>query len=162
MCCGLYGRFRVKLRWILSYHNVCAAPLQAYTPGLLPRSSSLAPSRRDLAQRRGAVLGLRATLQSEIQLQRSVAVGSPAAATVWGEKAETKNALLKLGLRSCRGERASTKDLAELEQLVMDLVENSSADDMRLHSAEGVWDLVMCSSQLFRRWLNLLSPVVFL
>jgi hypothetical protein len=66
---------------------------------------------------------------------------------------ETKNALLKLGLTSCRGERASTDDLVKLQQLVTDLIENSRVDDLKAWSVEGEWDLVMCDTQLFRRFL---------
>jgi hypothetical protein len=66
------------------------------------------------------------------------------------EVAELKQAVLKLGVTTCRGERASAAEKATLRRLVMQLIGASSTEAMKGFSCEGEWDLVMSDTQLFR------------
>ncbi len=66
------------------------------------------------------------------------------------EVAELKQAVLKLGVTTCRGERASAAEKATLRRLVMQLIGASSTEAMKGLSCEGEWDLVMSDTQLFR------------
>ena len=126
--------------------------MQTYSPIPLLRSSSLTswpvgPAKLPARRPHGAITGITATIQREVTHAQVVSSEKTA------RLSETKNALLKLGLTSCRGERASTDDLVKLQKLVTDLIENSRGDDMKAGSVEGEWDLVMCDTQLFRRFL---------
>ena len=83
----------------------------------------------------------------------SKAAGVDATAAIAAIKAR----LMKLGVVTCRGERASAQDKAELQRLIKDLTEQAelqrlalSAEDMNTFSCEGAWDLVMSDTQLFR------------
>ena len=130
--------------------------VQTYSPIPLLRSTSLTswsvgPAKLPARRPQGAITGITATIQREVQvaeLERTAA-----SLTEKADLSQTKNALLKLGLTSCRGERASADDLVKLQQLVTDLIENSRGDDMKARSFEGEWDLVMSDTQLFRRFL---------
>ena len=64
--------------------------------------------------------------------------------------ATVKQELIKLGLTSCRGERAKPADVSELRRLVRQLVDSTNIDEMKRHSLEGAWDLVISDTQLFR------------
>ena len=66
------------------------------------------------------------------------------------QREASKSALLKLGITSCRGERASTQDRVELRRLVDQLAQVAIKEDMKQYSCEGEWDLVMSDTQLFR------------
>ena len=144
--------------WCAASSFACVGRVQTYSPIPLLRSSyltswSVGPATLPARRPQGAITGIRATIQREVQvaeLERTVAASlSEKAARL----SETKNALLKLGLTSCRGERASADDLVKLQQLVTDLIETSRGDGMKAGSVEGEWDLVMCDTQLFRRFL---------
>lgn len=68
---------------------------------------------------------------------------SPSTATV-------KSSLIKLGLKTCRGERATMNEKEQLKVLVNQLKEGADVEAMREMSCEGTWDLVMSNTQLFR------------
>ena len=68
---------------------------------------------------------------------------------VSSEVAELKQAVLKLGVTTCRGERASAAEKATLRRLVMQLI-GARTQAMKGLSCEGEWDLVMSDTQLFR------------
>ena len=71
------------------------------------------------------------------------------------QREASKSALLKLGITSCRGERASTQDRVELRRLVDQLAQVAIKEDMKQYSCEGEWDLVMSDTQLFRRFFSM-------
>lgn len=64
------------------------------------------------------------------------------------EKAKAR--LMKLGLVTCRGERATAQDKTEMRKLVEELTNKRDTTEMRQLSSEGSWDLIMSDTQLFR------------
>jgi len=133
------------LRPASSSSPVSVRPRATGSPGSLPRFS-----------RAGRVGQLAMTVSDEAAPAPAVVskqAGVDGAAAIAAIKAR----LMQLGVVTCRGERASAQDKAELQWLVKDLTDTAeaqrlarSAEDMQTFSCEGAWDLVMSDTQLFR------------
>jgi hypothetical protein len=115
--------------------GVLAAPSAAFFTGV--QTALRAPS----SNRHHAAVGVRVLAKPEV----------PAVVADAKTVEQQKQELLKLGLVTCRGERASADDKKQLARLVDEMKKSSSVDEMKKSfSSEGDWDLVMTDTQLFR------------